>query len=124
MKKQPLSSPFHVLIVAKTRLKRGFCVGGIAQKGCSVRLNVPVNPAVEGSNHEYEIGDVWLIEEYTIRHNLKAPHLEDIDVLSKKYIKVSDRPCAAIEQLMPPVVGGIELLFDGAVRRFENGRLY
>ena len=52
-------TPFQVLIVAKTRLKNGFCVGGIAQNGRSVRLGVPSQLATEHFNHEYEIGDVW-----------------------------------------------------------------
>ena len=117
-------TPFQVLIVAKTRLKRGFCIGGIAQNGCSVRLGVPAKDAVANFNCEYSVGDVWLIEEYRLPRNLTPPHTEDMDVLRKKKLRVADRLLDAIERLMPPVVGGIDRLFGGAVQCAENGRLY
>src|SRR5262245_60396291 len=117
MNRQLPPAPFHVLIVAKTRLKKGFCVGGIAQNGRSVRLDVPAKFAVEQFNHEFEVGDVWLIEEYTIPKELIVPHTEDIVVHSKKKLRRSDRLLAAIEKLMSPVVGGIDSLFEGMVQR-------
>ena len=117
-------TPFQVLIVAKTRLKNGFCVGGIVQNGRSVRLGVPSQLATEHFNHEYEIGDVWRINDYKVPLHLVPPHVEDIDVLSKERLRISDKLVEAIGKLMPPVVGGMDQLYDGAVRVAEGGMLY
>jgi ATP-dependent DNA helicase RecQ len=117
-------SPFHVLIVAKTRMQKGYCVGGIAENGRSVRLCVPSKLAVANYNHEYQIGDVWRIDEYKCPYKLKPPHTEDINVLSKEWVKKSGLLLASIERFMPPVVGGIDCLFDGAVLCSPLGKLY
>lgn len=117
-------SPFHVLIVAKTRMKNGFCIGGIAENGRSVRLNVPQKQKVTNFNHEYEIGDVWLIKNFAFPYKLCAPHTEDINIIQKSMVKKEDDLLGSIERLMPPVAGGIDGIFDSLVNRAASGRLY
>lgn len=124
MIKQIPSVPFQVLIVAKSQLKSGFCVEGIAQNGRSLRWDIANSPDQEDSVPSYEIGDVWRIHDYYVPNEIVAPHTEDIVVLQKERLRKSDKLVEAIEKLMPPVQGGIEQLYAGAVRVVENGILY
>lgn len=117
-------APFLALIVAKTRMKNGFCVGAIAQNGRSLRLNDPDQPVKPIFNHEYQIGDVWLIEEYAQPRKRTLPHGEDIEVLRKQWLRKSDQLRVAVDKTMPPVVGGIGSVFDGFVQTADSGRLY
>ncbi|MYA98799.1 hypothetical protein F4X90_03815, partial [Candidatus Poribacteria bacterium] len=51
----------RVLIVAKTRMGAGACIGAITETGKSVRL-IPFNADPhDGANQEYEVGDIWEI---------------------------------------------------------------
>lgn len=116
-------TPFHVLIVAKTHLRRGFCVGAIAENGRSLRLDAP-DFETPHFNAEYEIGDVWRIEQCSVPRECVLPHTEDIVVHRKRKVKQSSKLLETIYQQMPPVCGDVERLFDGAVRQDEQGRLY
>src|SRR5690606_8197392 len=92
--------------------------------GRSVRLCVPAKEAVANYNCEYKIGDVWLIEKYTIPSRLIPPHTEDIYVHSKSWKRKAENTFEVIEKLMPPVIGGVDCLFDGSVQCAKDGRLH
>ena len=81
----------RVLIVAKTRMGGGACIGAITDKGRSVRL-IPFNADPhDGANREYEVGDIWEIAAEPIPETtLIPPHNENI-VVHKKVAPSDDK---------------------------------
>ncbi len=51
-----------VVIVAKTRMGSGSCIGGITFDGRSVRLVAADADTNDHFNQEYNIGDVWDVD--------------------------------------------------------------
>ena len=78
----------EVLIVSKTKMRNAVCVGGVTQDGQLVRLldnfshNQPINTS-------FNVGQIWDID-FRNRSNVVPPHIEDVIVLSKRYIKQVD----------------------------------
>ena len=116
----------RVLIVAKTRMGSGACIGAITEKGESVRL-IPYNADPhDGANREYEVGDIWEISADP-ETSLIPPHNENIVVYKKQRLhttKDTKDLVTAIELLMPPKVGHPRELYEGLLRNTENGRLH
>ena len=118
----------RVLIVAKTRMGSGACIGGITETGESVRL-VPLNADPrDGANREYNVGDIWEISAEPIsKTSLVPPHVEDYVVHEKQLIHTtSDTKClvSSIELLMPPKTGHPNVLYEGLLCATRNGALY
>ena len=116
----------RVLIVAKTRMGKGACIGAITETGESVRL-IPFNADPhDGANREYEIGDIWEITAEP-ETSLISPHNENIVVHKKSRLhpaKDAKDLVSAIELLMPPKTGHPRELYDGLLQNTENGRLH
>ena len=113
----------RVLIVAKTRMGSGACIGGITQNGESVRLISADMDAHDGAGLEYEVGDVWEIEA-TPAPDITPPHVEDIIVHRKRRLPSFRNPIAIIERFMPPVVGSPAELYEELTQSTSNGSLY
>ena len=113
----------RVLIVAKTRMGGGACIGGITQDGKSVRLIAAGIDAHDGAGLEYEVGDVWAVEA-TPAPDIIPPHVENIIVHRKRRLPPFRDPIAIIEQFMPSKVGGPEVLYEGLTQSTPNGSLY
>ena len=116
----------RVLIVAKTRMGSGACIGAITETGESVRL-VPFNTDPhDGANQEYEVGDIWEITgEPEIP--LISPHNENFVVHKKSRLHTTKDMkdlVSAIELLMPPKIGDPRKLYKGLLKTTENGSLY
>ncbi|MSP12083.1 MAG: DNA helicase RecQ [Chloroflexi bacterium] len=111
-----------VVIVAKTRMGSGACVGGLTFEGRSVRLIPAEGDRHEGANLEYNVGEVWEVD-FTLPPTLKSPHVEDIIVRHKQPLARIDNLVAFIEQRIPPLAGGPEVLFYGQARPNEFGTL-
>ena len=112
-----------VLIVAKTRMGGGACIGGITQDGESVRLIAADIDAHDGAGLEYEVGDVWEVEAKPAP-DIIPPHVENVIVHRKRRLPSFRDPIAIIEQFMPPKVGGPEVLYEGLTQSTPNGSLY
>ena len=116
----------RVLIVAKTRMGKGACIGAITENGESVRL-IPFNADPrDGANREYEVGDVWEItgEPET---SLTPPHNENFVVHSKSRLYRTEDTrelIGAIELLMPPKTGDPRQLYEGLLKTTGSGSLY
>ncbi len=113
----------RVLIVAKTRMGKGACIGGITQDGKSARLISAHADARDGAGREYELCDVWEVEARPAV-DLIPPHLENIVVDKKRKLRTHDAPVTIVERFMPPKAGGPEVLFEGLVQSTSNGALY
>lgn len=113
----------RVLIVAKTRQGSGACIGGITFEGRSVRL-IAANAATdEHAGLEYNVGEVWEIEAKPAAR-VTPPHVENIIVHAKRRLGVMSAPIPFIEERMPPVVGGVERLYEGLAQGSAGGPLY
>ncbi|HHY57980.1 MAG TPA: DNA helicase RecQ [Chloroflexi bacterium] len=113
-----------VLIVATTRMGGGACVGAIAlEDGRSLRLLDAHVDAHAGGGMHYAVGEVWEIDAVPAPH-IAPPHTEDILVQSSRRLGAMHNPARFIEQHMPPVMGGVNRLFDGRLQRAGSGALY
>ena len=116
----------RVLIVAKTRMGKGACIGAITEKGKSVRL-VPFNADPhDGANREYEIGDIWEITG-ELETSLIPPHNENFVVHKKSRLHTTENTkdlVSAIELLMPPKTGHPRVLYEGLLKTTGSGSLY
>ncbi len=118
----------RVLIVAKTRMNKGACIGAITEKGESVRL-IPYNADPhDGANREYEIGEIWEISAEPVPElDLIPPHIENIVVHEKRRLHATEATkdlVSAIELLMPPKIGSPRELYDGLLKTTSSGSLY
>ena len=112
-----------VLIVAKTRMGGGACIGAITEEGESVRL-IPFNADPhDGANREYEVGDVWEVSSIPAT-SLIPPHNENVVVYEKRHLLTTSELEGAIELLMPPKIGGPTVLYEGLLQSTESGALY
>ena len=116
----------RVLIVAKTRMGKGACIGAITEKGESVRL-APFNADPhDGANREYEVGDIWEITGKP-ETSLIPPHNENFVVHKKSRLHTTENTkdlVSAIELLMPPKTGHPRVLYEGLLKTTGSGSLY
>lgn len=112
-----------VVIVAKTRMGGGACIGGITFDGRSVRLIAHDAATNDHFNMEYNVGDVWDVD-WIPDENIIPPHTENIVVYDKRRLPAINNLKTFIERHMPPRQGGIEVLYDGLTQASGTGTLY
>ncbi len=116
----------RVLIVAKTRMGGGACIGGITETGKSVRL-IPFNADPhDGANREYNVGEIWEISAEP-ETSLIPPHNENIVVHKKSRLHTTKDLKdleSTIELLMPPKIGDPRELYEGLLKTTDSGSLY
>ncbi len=91
----------RVLIVAKTRMKSGFCVSGLVRHtNKHIRL-IPPGRTNQPPDTKLEIGQVWDIEYQEIR-DLAPPHTEDVLVTQQHYVgQVKDLRSTLLQRVQP-----------------------
>ena len=112
-----------VLIVAKTRMGGGACIGAITEEGESVRLIPFSEDPHDGANREYEVGDIWEISAEPVT-NLIPPHIENVVVYEKHRLGTANNSIGSIERFMPPKDGHPFGLYEGSLQSTESGTLY
>ncbi|MBP6015612.1 MAG: DNA helicase RecQ [Candidatus Promineofilum sp.] len=112
-----------VTIVAKTRMGRGACIGGITADGRSVRLVAPDMAFNEQFNLDYRVGEMWEIEGEPPAE-LLPPHTENVIVRRKRRVDQADDLLGLIERHMNPRAGGPEALYDGLAQAHPGGPLF
>lgn len=118
----------QVLIVGKTRMGDGICLGGIVVGGSnrSVRL-LPQSGIDHPMDTDYELRDLWNLELKELHRSRKhAPHSEDVRVLSKVRIrKASPQELRdfIVNRVGAPLVKPRQL-FDGRLQFTRNRRAY
>lgn len=114
----------RVLIVSKTRMQHGVCVGGMVMNTSRyVRLMERGN-RYQSSDTPFEIGQVWDLRAID-RNPVQAPHVEDIIVLEKKLVdQVDDMATFIRDRNTIDHIGGFDGLFEGLVRCTPAGTGY
>jgi hypothetical protein len=112
----------RVLIVAKTRMKSGFCVSGLV---CSSNANIRLKPEGQYKHSEdtlFEVGQLWDLE---FQHPtwLQAPHMEDVIVTRQQYIGQIHNLCETLLPRVRPWRGGPQALYDSMLS-LENKKYY
>ena len=102
----------RVLIVARTRMGSGVCVGGLAlDTHRSVRL-LSKDGTLQPRQTEFDVGHIWNVD-FRLLRNVEPPHVEDVVVFSKRYLETVDSMHDTLMQHIQPWQGGPESLFDG-----------
>jgi hypothetical protein len=111
-----------VLIVAKTKLGFGVCVGALDEADNSLRL-YEQGWRFPPASSPYEIGQLWEMD-LELSANTEPPHVEDAMVKTRKLIKKVPRLRTYLLQRISPWTGDIAQLFDGNLRFTARGRGY
>lgn len=102
----------QVLIVAKTKMGNGVCIGGLAlASNRSVRL-LPRDHYSLASNVKFEVGQVWDLD-LQDAVGIEPPHTEDVVVRTCRYRGEMLDLRAFLLRRIQPWSGGPERLFDG-----------
>ncbi len=112
-----------VVIVAKTRMGNGACIGALTFEGRSLRLIAADREVNDRFNMDYQVGEVWQVE---TRPELEIipPHVENVIVTHKRRMGSITKIETLINQHMPPISGGVEAIFDGLTQTTKAGALY
>ncbi|WP_166967334.1 dual OB domain-containing protein [Yeosuana marina] len=109
----------EVLITSKTHVGNSACVGGIVLETLQfVRLLNGKNTYQPGDT-ELEIGQIWEID--FASHPDVAPHVEDVYVINKKFIRTLADVRAFVVKNLNVWEGKPEILFDGLLKWTGNG---
>lgn len=112
----------NVLIVAKTKLGYGVCVGALDANQQSLRL-YERGWRFPAATTSYEIGQLWAMElEY--KQDTEPPHVEDTLVLSRRLIRDVGNLKRYLLARIEPWTGPITDLFDGRLGFTGSGRGY
>lgn len=84
---------------------------------------IPLKQSCNPTSTPYQIGDIWEMD-IKKRLNLKAPHLEDCDVLKRKKIGSVPDLNGWLRNVTAPWNGEPSNLFDGAIKFRSSGSAY
>ena len=116
----------EILIVSKTQMSSGVCVGGITTKGEFVRL-LDSNGHNQPFNCQYKIGQIYDVT-FTRRENPDPPHIEDILCTKAEYKEDLSNSTKMIDFLNQKNAfickGNINCLFDKSLKYTNKGHGY
>lgn len=113
-----------VLIVSKTKMQHGFCVGGVSANGDFVRL-LDENGHHPNNSTNYEIRQIWEIVYRSPSNPRSLPHSEDVCVIFKKLKYCLNENITMIDFLNQKNIniyqGPISNLFESKLQYTQNG---
>jgi hypothetical protein len=114
----------RVVIVGKTKMKGGVCVGALIENTAQAVRLIPKGASCNPSDTDFDVGEVWDLD-IRRRANTTRPHVEDHDIL---------RPGALVAEIedlddwlrenVEPWNGDRSALFDGTLEFRPNGTAY
>ncbi|MBX2907233.1 MAG: hypothetical protein KF744_14405 [Taibaiella sp.] len=115
----------QVLIVSKTQMFSGICVGGLQlDNNRSVRLMSPGVHNYQPINTPFNIGEIWEIEFHN-HPTIENPHVEDVIVDSSRLIQTNINVGDLILQRnLINYRGAITNVFGGTLKWTKNGSGY
>jgi hypothetical protein len=100
-----------VLIVAKTHMHGGVCVGGLTlDTNRNIRLKPP-GRANQSEDTAFEVGQIWELDFYEVAE-AKPPHMEDVIVTDQRLVEHISNMRETLMPQIHPWQGGPEQLFD------------
>jgi ATP-dependent DNA helicase RecQ len=112
-----------VLIVAKTHMKTGACLGGLALEDNRMLRLLPEHGYNHCADTEYQVGQVWEMELAPAGH-ITPPHVEDVCILNCKLVGNQDHLATFLRQRVRPWLGGPQALFQGLLQATSSGSGY
>lgn len=112
----------NVVIVAKTKLGAGVCVGAIDSTLNSLRL-YESNGTFPPANTPYGIGQLWDMD-LEAKPNQRLPHLEDVVVTRRAQLASIPNLRSYLLERIEPWTGGVADLFEGKLGFTHQGRGY
>ncbi|HEX8597215.1 MAG TPA: hypothetical protein VF952_01710 [Chloroflexia bacterium] len=113
----------RVLIVAKTRMQKYACVGGVAlDPDRSLRL-MQADGSPQPGDTPYEVGDLWQLE-CEAPEEVRAPHFEDVHVHKARKIGEEVQLKRFLLERLSPWCGALNETFEGLVRFTYHGHGY
>lgn len=113
-----------VLIVSRTRMKGGVCIGGISVEG---HANVRLLPSSGGHSHPasapFRIGQLWNLDLKTPA-TIVPPHVEDMLVEGARPAGELEDVAGWLGRNTMVVSGDVSVLFDGLLRVSHAGTAY
>ena len=113
-----------VVIVSRTRMGSGVCVGGLTRDTCAnVRLLPDEAVHAHPDDAPYRIGDVWDLDlEKPVA--VCPPHVEDMIVRRGRRVAVQTGLDFWLREHVEPWEGDASTLFDGALQQTASGTAY
>ncbi len=113
----------NVVIVGRTRMQSGLCIGGMTTDYRSVRVLPPQGHA-HPEDAPYQVGDIWELDLHPIPH-VQGPHVEDM------VLRAPGRRIDRLEDVGEWVMRGVQpwrgpaaIIFDGTIRASAAGRAH
>jgi hypothetical protein len=110
-----------VLVVSRTRMQSGICIGALAGDGMNVRL-IPPGRQNHPDDAAYQIGEVWDMELRPLPG--EPPHVEDHLIQGARRIGRAASPASLIPSRAAVWRGPPSAIFDGTLRYRNTGRAY
>ena len=105
----------RVLIVAKTHMKSGVCLGGLTRtQNKGVRLLPPNRPHYPADTR-FDVGQVWDLELHAAT-DIEPPHCEDVFVTGAQFVAQIANTREILLERIHPWQGGPEQLYDGLLQ--------
>lgn len=112
-----------VLILGKTKMNDGICIGGyLTSERRSVRL-IPQGRHNNPLDDDHQIGDLWEID-FHRPAQIVDPHTEDIIVTRSRFVRHVTDIRNFITEHMTPYNGPVTGLYGGLIRFTGNGSGY
>lgn len=113
-----------VLIVSRTRMGERHCIGGLDREdGHAIRLCPAQGDHGHPADAPYRVGDVWDLE-LVAPPSVELPHAEDMVVRAGRFVARQYGMARYIRKVATTWSGGIDAVFDGALRFTVSGRGY
>ena len=117
----------QVLIVAKTKMKTGICLGGLVAGSYHSIRPLPAQGYNHPKNKRIHVGEIWDLTLKEIpKREIAPPHTEDMRIIQERYLRTvpaSQLKAVLLKRVKAPFVHP-QALFDGLIRFNPNRRGY
>jgi hypothetical protein len=113
-----------VVIVSRTRMHNGVCIGGLMRDSyANVRLLPSEGVHAHSDDAPYRVGDVWGLD-LEQPAAVRPPHVEDMIVRRGRRLGVQTGLDFWLREHVEPWEGDASTLFDGVLQQTASGTAY